>query len=738
MKITRLVRCAFTVLSLWLCTLATLAAPAQAQEPFSIVLLPDTQNYSEFSSYGVYAHQTQWIANNQAARNIKFVVHLGDVTNHDTAVEYNIADAAHAILDNAGIPYSMTIGNHDIFPSAEAYKRSSLYGNYFGPARFQGEAFYGGSYDSTNVSNYTFFNVGSLQFMVLSIEFTPRKDVVTWANQVIQAHPNHRVIVATHCHMNNNGEHATGCADGYNLEGRDGVDLWEELIQRHSNVFMSVSGHIQGVSYRQRTGNNGNVVHEILNDFQNEPVLGTGRALGNGWLRVLKFEPLANRISVESLSVEHGNCAIFSNCNATLYLPYNQVASPTSTKHNMQSYTVAYDMQTAQTYAYTVGDLLFKDRMANVELTGNHFDPRIAAAPSGNFVAVWEDDNDGNGVGQIYARGFDKDGNALFAQKTVNSVAAGDQRRPDVAIDDAGRFSVVWEDDQNSDNNWDVLARGFNADGSERFHDAAVNTVTTGQQTRPAVGSDPQGNFVVTWEDDQDGNNYYQILARGFNAAGAQRFATMTVNTVSAGQQFNPAIAVDGTGRFVVAWEDDQDDDGLFQIYARGLTATGANRFNQLAANTNTAGQHGQPSVSADNAGNFVVVWEDDEDNNGFYQIYGRGFTATGAQRIARFTVNTVSSGQQYEPGLGMRNDGGFAVAWEDDQDENGSFQILSRVFNSNGTQKRADFTVNSDSSGQQRGPVASVGEDGRFVVGWQDDMDDDGHPLILVRNFNY
>jgi hypothetical protein len=41
----------------------------------------------------------------------------------------------------------------------------------------------------------------------------------------------------------------------------------------------------------------------------------------------------------------------------------------------------------------------------------------VAAAPNSNFVVVWEDDNDGNGVGQIYARAFDKDGNALFADK---------------------------------------------------------------------------------------------------------------------------------------------------------------------------------------------------------------------------------------------------------------------------------------------------------------------------------
>jgi hypothetical protein len=715
------------------------AREARAQQAFSIVLIPDPQNYSEFFSYGTYAHQMQWIVDNRAARNIKFTVHLGDITNHNVANEYDVASDAHTLLDNAGAPYSMTIGNHDIFPSAQAYKRNSLYANYFGQARYQGETFYGGAYDSSNMSNYTYFEAGGLKFMVLSLEFVPRKDVVTWANQVIKNNPDRRVIVATHCHMDKNAEHANGCADTYNLEGRSGVDLWEEVIQRHSNVFMSVSGHIQGVSYRQRIGNNGNVVHEILNDFQDEPVLGNGHALGNGWMRRLTFNPAQNQIAVESFSVEDGNCAIFANCRSTLYLNYDQTPSPTSTKHSLQSYSVPYDMQSVPpAYTYKPGDILFKDRMANVQLTGQHFDPKIATAPNGNFVVVWEDDNDDNGVGQVYARGFDPDGNALFSQTAVNSVATGQQRHPDVAMDDSGRFVVTWEDDQDGDGSPEIMARGFNANGSERFHDLTVNAVTAGPQSRPAVACDATGNFVVTWEDDQDGNGFYQILARGYTAAGVQRIAPFTVNTVSAGEQFNPAIGMDSAGDFVVAWEDDQEDDGNFQIYHRGFTATGGNRFAQKAVNTTTTGQHTKPSVGMANNGDFVVAWEDDQDGNGLYQIYARGLTITGAQRFAVMTVNSVADGQQYAPGVGMRSDGSFAVSWQDDQDQDGSFQVLARDFTAAGAQHRADVVVNSDSSGEQVLPAAAMDDQGRFIVAWQDDMDGDGKSLILVRNLAY
>jgi len=53
-----------------------------------------------------------------------------------------------------------------------------------------------------------------------------------------------------------------------------------------------------------------------------------------------------------------------------------------------------------------------------------------------------------------------------------NSVAAGEQRRPDLAVDDSGRF--------------------------------VVNTDSAGQQYSPSVGMRGDGAFAVSWQDDKD------------------------------------------------------------------------------------------------------------------------------------------------------------------------------------------------------------------------------------------
>jgi len=40
----------------------------------------------------------------------------------------------------------------------------------------------------------------------------------------------------------------------------------------------------------------------------------------------------------------------------------------------------------------------------------------------------------------------------------------------------------------------------------------------------------------------------------------------MTVNSVSKGQQRDPIVAMDTDGNFVVVWEDDKDKNGWYQI----------------------------------------------------------------------------------------------------------------------------------------------------------------------------
>src|SRR5689334_23896542 len=118
------------------------AAPVLAQD-FTIIALPDTQNEAQFFPT-VLNSQTQWIVNNQQDLNIQMVLGDGDIVNDgaDPAQEQN-ADAAFRLLDMAGVPYMLAIGNHDYDGANPKLSRSVTgFNGTFGPARYAGKAFY--------------------------------------------------------------------------------------------------------------------------------------------------------------------------------------------------------------------------------------------------------------------------------------------------------------------------------------------------------------------------------------------------------------------------------------------------------------------------------------------------------------------------------------------------------------------------------------------------------------------
>ena len=260
-------------------TTTSSASPAE----FTIVVLPDTQNYS-YRYPGIYVSQTQWIVDNQAALNIAFIPHEGDlVATADSKKHWRRASVAMSLLESAitplhpdGIPYSVLPGNHD--------QPTDLYNQYFGVSRFQGRDYYGGSYEpDKNDNNYTHFSAEGMDFVVVSLQYEPTRDILAWADSVLQTYSDRRAIVVAHSLI-----HRTGDFTGYG-------QLTYEALRDNPNLFLMLAGHRPGEARRMDV-HNGNTVHTLLANYQ------TRENGGNGWLRILTFSPANNQIQVQTYS----------------------------------------------------------------------------------------------------------------------------------------------------------------------------------------------------------------------------------------------------------------------------------------------------------------------------------------------------------------------------------------------------------------------------------------------------
>lgn len=262
----------------------------------------------------------RWIADSLNALSIRYVIQVGDLVNTDNCgvgsyvlvnddptrprcddsmraahVYYPLPDRLNhyqyvnasngiSILDRAGIPYSLAVGNHDTAavcggpactrpPSKPDWgvpddvttnmllRRTDTWDATFPTSRFPDANFF----DPASAANmYRTFQAGGLNWLVVNLELWPRTEVVDWAAQVVASHPDHNAVVVTHQYLTSSGNLSTGNG-GYG--DTSSKYLFDHLISVYPNIRLVFSGHVLGPAHRLDTGQQGNKVLAVLTCF---------------------------------------------------------------------------------------------------------------------------------------------------------------------------------------------------------------------------------------------------------------------------------------------------------------------------------------------------------------------------------------------------------------------------------------------------------------------------------------
>src|SRR5262249_3511343 len=140
-----------------------------------------------------------------------------------------------------------------------------------------------------------------------------------------------------------------------------------------------------------------------------------------------------------------------------------------------------------------------------------------------------------------------------------------------------------------------------------------VNTHTTHYQIRPAVAADGAGNFVVVWQSfAQDTPLSWGVFGQRYDSTGLPLGGEFEVNSYTTGDQGEPSVGADGAGNFVVVWDSGFQDGSYLGVFGRRYDASGVPLGGEFQVNTYTTGRQGPAAVAVDGAGNFVVVWTSD------------------------------------------------------------------------------------------------------------------------------
>ena len=257
------------------------------QYDFSIAWISDTQYYAEQYMEN-FESVTDWIVDSAEDLDIKYVVHTGDIVDEFNE-EYQFVNAGGQLkkFEDAGIPYGVLAGNHDV---AHGNMRYDLYWKYFGEDRYKDNPVYGSSYNN-NLGHYDLVTVDGEELLFIYMSWDVYYPETDWINSVLAQYSDRKAIIAIH-----GGINAVG------TQSYVSDFLLENVCKENKNVMAIINGHYHGSSLNFKgfdddgDGISDRVVYQLCTDYQSAP------GGGSGYLKMLYFDLANDKIYLNSYS----------------------------------------------------------------------------------------------------------------------------------------------------------------------------------------------------------------------------------------------------------------------------------------------------------------------------------------------------------------------------------------------------------------------------------------------------
>jgi len=204
------------------------------------------------------------------------------------------------------------------------------------------------------------------------------------------------------------------------------------------------------------------------------------------------------------------------------------------------------------------------------------------------------------------------------------------------------------------------------------------------------------------------------------------------VNAYTTEYSSPPSVAADTAGNFVVVWSatpgiESQD----VNVFGRRYDRNGAPLGGEFQVNSLTTYGGYRPRAAMNPSGEFIVVWVA---SNTPYTLWGQRYSSSGAPEGGQFRVN-ATTGYMGAPAVAWNGTGGFVVVWDrgypGDGDATG---VFGQRFGAAGAPLGGEFQVSFATTGAQSHPRVAMDAAGSFVVVWE--SPDGSGSGIFARHF--
>lgn len=197
------------------------------------------------------------------------------------------------------------------------------------------------------------------------------------------------------------------------------------------------------------------------------------------------------------------------------------------------------------------------------------------------------------------------------------------------------------------------------------------------------------------------------------------------VNVLSKGAPSSAKVAMNSRGDFVILWNSYDPEDGTYTLYGRRFAADGSPVTGELELRRK-AGYSVVAAVAMLEDGSFVTACSTHADAHGNQDTFtfeGRRYAADGSP-LGAFAIGTGQDASDLT--VHARPDGGFVVVWKAYRQE--APEISFRLFSADATPLSPETSLTTGN-----GPASAVGPQGELVMGWMKGEGNGEDPLFFA-----
>lgn len=332
--------------------------------------------------------------------------------------------------------------------------------------------------------------------------------------------------------------------------------------------------------------------------------------------------------------------------------------------------------------------------------------PDLAITDNGDFIVVWQSPFTVNDSDILFRR-FDAQGNAKdsFDRDIANS--EDNEIEPKIIISNNGDFGVTFV------KNNDIYFKIFNQNGDSLTEDILVSDFEQEKrQFEPDIAVDSVGNFVIVWTNQSSSNNL-DVRGRLFDSLGNSLTPDQFIFN-NPYNEYQPSVAIkqgvdvtnltDADFSDIVVTHTSEVND-YPQIFAGSV-----GNLTQISTSDDGSPQT-QSAIAIDDNGNVIITWTyqfADNDRDIKFRRFDRQGDAIDLND--QFVDDALNS--QSNSAVAFRQDGSFVVTYENAEDDS----VKYAQFNANG--QRQGIPQNYDTTANiEKNPVVAIANNTMVIV---------------------